>query len=1069
MAICEGPIVGIKQIWAGGNLIYADDQPVLVTNYQGGGKKQGPSTSTTYQTFGSSTVNGVQTGGSALGPWTCYLGQPGQPADPTIGEGVGYEGIAYIVFNPMNLGPSGTVPPLTFEVVTQGTLNPPALLWRFNADSFSGFSIDDDGNILTQTEPFEFIGSVPGPVVGLYTYDSAGSASLATYPIQAYGLGLYKINATTGQLGQVFIRYPGGLWEQDWGTEFSYAYYAITPSSLGYVAGSYLFPPKDTSRYYGCLSIISADSGAQTPILENFPNAAQSVSDGQNAWFSSFTGAIVGIITSEGGQAFNAPSLYTATQKAALNGYAYWAVNGALIIIDTKGNSRTVSSYSFVGVCVFGDAVYVCYKNGASCSIATITPSGVLTPILNIAWPAGNFVINNGHYWIMGGSIGVFDMSGAQVATFQLASDFDLNLQLVSNGSNVYGYSLANIYCWDSGYNTIIAGTMDLPAAVTILCDRAGIESFDVSLLPDVPVNFVRQDTTNARSMLGYLSKAYFFSMVDSGGTLRFVPYGLPPAASIPLSDLGYGKVTPNAQTPYTASRVTGTDLPRSVKIRYTSPAQLWNAYEQIFALESYDSGKEVTLSLPLILDDTSAYNIASIACTLPHAERMQYSFTTSLKWLALEPGDVVSLPFGVCRILSVKMGTGSHDGLTVPVLEFTACIDGMNALAGAGYAVPALPNYTPGQTLAEAIFNPPPLSGSGVQTTGSAAPHPIATAPPIPQKVPNAGVAKLAITEPPPLSQSDTGMRFLVGAYSTGNVFPGAGIFQSTDGGTTYAQIDTTMAAETTGYANTALPAPTGPYNQNNSYTWDNFSTVDIYGLSPGFDLSSLPDINVLNGGNLAMLGSELIQFAEATLNTDSLGNPYYTLSRLLRGRRGTEWAMGSHQLGEKFYLIPGAMQDQTYTAPMLNNPALYKVAMMGSDLGQLLATSYEPSGASLMQWAPCDVRTSKDSAGDWTISWTPRARYNGDFASGFTPYLDPDTIGWSIDILNNGSVVRTIAVPLAQTAPWETVYTAAMQSDDGFSAGETGISFNLYQLSQSIGRGYPASGSTGAAPSEI
>ena len=618
-------------------------------------------------------------------------------------------------------------------------------------------------------------------------------------------------------------------------------------------------------------------------------------------------------------------------------------------------------------------------------------------------------------------------------------------------------------------WNTIIPSPLTLPAAVTILCERAGIEQFDVSQLPATPVSFVRQDTTNARTMLNYLSKAYFFSMVDSGGTLRFVPYGLPPVASIPLTDLGYGKVTPNAQTPYTASRVTGTDLPRSVKIRYTSPAQLWNAYEQIFALESYDSGKEVTLSLPLILDDTTAYNIASIACTLPHAERMQYSFTTSLQWLALEPGDVVSLPFGVCRILAVKMGSGSHDGLTVPVLEFTACIDGMNALAGSGYAVPALPNYAPGQTLAEAIFNPPPLSGSGVQTTASAAPHPIATAPQITQTVPNAGVAKLAITEPPPLSQSDTGMRFMVGAYSTGNVFPGAGIFQSTDGGTTYAQIDTTMAAETTGYANSVLPTPTGPYNEGNFYTWDSFSTVDIYGLSPGFELSSLPDINVLNGGNLAMLGSELIQFAEATLNTDSLGNPYYTLSRLLRGRRGTEWAMGSHQPGEKFYLIPGALQDQTYTAPQLNNPALYKVAMMGSDLGQLPATSYEPSGASLMQWAPCDVLTSKDASGDWTISWTPRARYNGDFASGFTPYLDPDTIGWSIDILSGTTVQRTIAVPLAQTAPWQTVYTAAMQSADGFSAGETGISFNLYQLSQSIGRGYPASGTTGGAPAEI
>ena len=327
-----------------------------------------------------------------------------------------------------------------------------------------------------------------------------------------------------------------------------------------------------------------------------------------------------------------------------------------------------------------------------------------------------------------------------------------------------------------------------------------------------------------------------------------------------------------------------------------------------------------------------------------------------------------------------------------------------------------------------------------------------------------------MVLVEPPPLRSTDTGMRFMVGAYSTGNAFPGAAIFQSTDGGDTYSQLTTEISATLAGYANTVLPAPTGPYNQNNSYTWDNFSTVDVYLLgSNGGTLSPATDLQVLNGANGAMLGSELIQYANATLITDSLGNPFYRLSRLLRGRKGTEWAMSTHQVGEPFYAIPSALGKELYTPPMLNNAYLYKVVMMGGDLSNAPAKSYEPSGASVMQWAPCDVLTSKDGSGDWTVSWTPRARYNGDWASGYISNLDPDTTGWSIDIMSGTTVKRTIQVPLSQAGPWQTVYTAAMQSADGFSPGQTGIAFNLYQLSQSVGRGYPASGSTGAAPLEI
>ncbi|MHB0992677.1 MAG: hypothetical protein ACYC0M_15570, partial [Burkholderiales bacterium] len=149
-ALCEGPVAGIKRIWAGGQLIFDDSAPVYVPSMNQN-QPQG-----TYVQF--ETVNQpiVSTGGSSLGPWTLYHGTGSQNPDPTIvsnGSGIGtngvpyqtvsnqngnvytygspqfgkqgtacaYRGLAYIVFPNLNLGYGGTMPQLTFEVVGKQT------------------------------------------------------------------------------------------------------------------------------------------------------------------------------------------------------------------------------------------------------------------------------------------------------------------------------------------------------------------------------------------------------------------------------------------------------------------------------------------------------------------------------------------------------------------------------------------------------------------------------------------------------------------------------------------------------------------------------------------------------------------------------------------------------------------------------------------------------------------------------------------------------------------------------------------------------------------------------------
>ena len=64
---------------------------------------------------------------------------------------------------------------------------------------------------------------------------------------------------------------------------------------------------------------------------------------------------------------------------------------------------------------------------------------------------------------------------------------------------------------------------------------------------------------------------------------------------------------------------------------------------------------------------------------------------------------------------------------------------------------------------------------------------------------------------------------------------------------------------------------------------------------------LVSCDDEALVGGGNLAALGSEVVQFGSA----EPLGQGRFRLTRLLRGRAGTDWAMGTHAIGEPFAMI--------------------------------------------------------------------------------------------------------------------------------------------------------------------
>jgi hypothetical protein len=281
----------------------------------------------------------------------------------------------------------------------------------------------------------------------------------------------------------------------------------------------------------------------------------------------------------------------------------------------------------------------------------------------------------------------------------------------------------------------------------------------------------------------------------------------------------------------------------------------------------------------------------------------------------------------------------------------------------------------------------------------------------------------------------TDAYMRY--GVVGLGAGWTGSAVYRSDDGGANYALMQTLTAQSTLGAVLNIIPA-------GNIYTWDDFTTIDVL-LTFG-ELQSITDIAVLNGANACVIGDEVIQFGTASL----LDTNKYRLSRLLRGRLGTEWAVGGHVAGERFILLTNAVARELMASSGWGIAKKYKPVTVGSTLGATTAQDFTYAARALKPYAPAHITGSRNSGGDLTINWIRRTRLNGDWKDGVDVPLSEENERYEVDIMQGVTVKRTITELTTPT----TIYTAAQQVID-FGSAQSSVLVNVYQMSTLVGRG--------------
>ncbi len=247
-------------------------------------------------------------------------------------------------------------------------------------------------------------------------------------------------------------------------------------------------------------------------------------------------------------------------------------------------------------------------------------------------------------------------------------------------------------------------------------------------------------------------------------------------------------------------------------------------------------------------------------------------------------------------------------------------------------------------------------------------------------------------------------------------------------------------------------------PTAREGYFSLDWKTKIEITPHSTQFELESISDDELWAGGNPCLIGEEVIQFRDAVENS----NGTWTISNLLRGRRGTEYGIDTHQSGEMFlFLDPSDLTGQGDTLDARGQSRQFIAVGYGgsSETAEVVEVVYEPRD--LMPYAPVYItRTITGSV--ITASWSRRTRTGGEMMDG-TGDVPLRETAESYEVyfmesaftgdLSRGNAPSNYLAMFTVNSPTVTWDSAGSSFDPNLDA----LTIVVYQLSSAVGRGFP------------
>jgi hypothetical protein len=575
----------------------------------------------------------------------------------------------------------------------------------------------------------------------------------------------------------------------------------------------------------------------------------------------------------------------------------------------------------------------------------------------------------------------------------------------------LFAWTLDSVVCQSQGSEVKVS------EIIRSVCSRAGVANIDVTDMELISVNgYPVSSMSSAASILDPLKSVAFFDAVESGITIRFQSRGKDIVATLTDDDIGaYDAANAGDTVPprIQVVRALDSDLPRRIRYHYNSVQRDYQPGEQDSPFRPTSIAvNDQDVSIPIAMGDTQALQASEIIWADAWNGRTTISIAIDQEWSALEGGDAIAIPVDgfTERVRIIK------DQNSGGVLRKLTCVtDDARSYISAAIAAPS-------------TFQPPKL---------------MLLCPTL-----------MFLMDLPALQDADATAGFYTAisrVWTAGNAFKGTQIYKSVDGGSTYTAQYAQVTESAYGNIQSAVTS-------SEPFTWDNATIIIVVVPDDSLSFESVSDEAVLAGANAAAMGAdgrwEIIQFATATKTAAKT----WHLSRLLRGRRGTEHVIGSSASNDLFVmLVSGALARVALNTSEIGNLDDYKSVSIGASFATGTVEPFTSRAIALLPFSPVDIEAAYQTDGDIVISWTRRDKLGRTLMSGVDMPLSEATLAFQVEILDitpdsPDVVIRTIDVTDAQA-----IYTAAEISADFGSSAPTSLRVAIYQMSAIVGRGTP------------
>lgn len=642
-----------------------------------------------------------------------------------------------------------------------------------------------------------------------------------------------------------------------------------------------------------------------------------------------------------------------------------------------------------------------------------------------VARDEGNVALRSDWYDLCGldalpmhSSIALFvDNSGSMTTgTVQASYNFfmqrlqerSISVVVVENGDEDY-ITPFNRYLDIPGGSDVIS--RDLEGVTSSLLYRAGYAAADFDAVPlrdlEKPLRALTlSQTANTRSALEVLQKGWFFEC-SATDKLTLRPRAVAPVVRIPFVDLGFGNDLGGAEEPLALKIGNDLEQPAQLALTYANMAADYNADTQFSDRLVTGQASTETLQVPLGMLPAEAKAVVDALLFDMAASMHSTTLSVPLRYAFLEPGDVIEAVALDGRVLRLRITTRKDQQM---FLELECVLDDVGALDSAaitdeGYVSVTEPTRVP-DTVWEAMDIP------------------------VLRDADNASGFYLAAA-PESINFATDQWRGAVAAASWDGV--------------DYMHLQTLLDAAVLGQCTTVLPAWAGGAVFDEASTL----TVRVWGqLASSTREAMLLDDTV----NALLVGSEIVRFRYAELlASDVPANVCtYRLSSLLRGQRGTEWAMAGHVAHERCVLLDRRLRRQATQPNEVNIPVQLKVLTSGKLLSSVEPRTFTDTSVALKPFSPAGLRGLVDALGVH-LSWQRRTRLAYRYG-GIAPVvpLGEATESYRVQIWQGSVLLRTA---MAGTAAF--LYTPAMRAADGLAGGEL-LRFAVAQMSATAGAGY-------------